>query len=252
VVDKNWSGIQAQLLSTSHGEFSKFFCSQTDREINVFDESGARCCEQLFNMIDLCKVFSCGKDRSCRVFCSLFDVDSGNLDKLQKALESLQQSANGTRISRNKVAHNLLIASESDFKELVVNAQKLLQSVLSIVSCVTDTLLTDHATNALAEIDSIRLRDIQVATPTEDERQKSFQYHRELLELHEQHHQLIEQHGRLQQENHNWRDKCGRKFDSVARCLKSHIQDKLTEGQPTRIFSHFCDYESQRIYTRIR
>jgi hypothetical protein len=201
-------------------------------------------------MIDMCKVFSCENDMS--FFRSLFNVDPAKHPILGTAMDSLQKSAHGTRLSRNKVAHNLLIASESDFNELADHAQKLLQSVRSVVSCVTDPLLTDHATNALAEIDSIRMRDIQVATLTEDERQKSFQYHRQLLELHEQHNQLIERHGRLQEENHNWRDKCGRKFDSVARCLKSHIQDKLIEGQSTCIFSHFCYNQLQRIYTHIR
>ena len=235
----HWAGIKAELLSTHHGEFSKFFCSRTDREVDIFNESGARCGEQLFNMIDMCTAFSCGKDKSCRVFCSLFNVDSGSLDNLQKALDSLQQAAKGTRISRNKVAHNLLTSSQDDFDELVVQVRNLFESIRKAASCVAGCLLSDHVQSVLDEIDSIIKRDIRIGTIDADEHQKVVQYHRQLLQLLEEHEQLVEEHGRLQEKTQVLAEKHGRKFDCFNQCLRSHIQDQLIESMPARFAVRF-------------
>jgi len=226
----HWAGIKVELLSTHHGEFSKLFCSRTDREVDIFNESSARCGEQLFNMIDMCTAFSSGKDKSCRVFCSLFDVDPCKLDRLQKALDSLQQAAKGTRISRNKVAHNLLTSSQPDFDELVVQVRKLFESIRTVTSCFAEPLLSDHVRSALDEINSVIKRDIRIGTIDADEHHKVAQYHRQLLQLHEEHEQLVEEHGRLQEKTQVLREKHGRKFDVFRRCLMSHIQDQLSEG----------------------
>lgn len=235
----HWAGIKTELLSTHHGEFSKFFCSRTDPKVDIFNESGARCGEQLFNMIDMCTAFSCGKDKSCRVFCSLFDVDSGSLDNLQKALDSLQQAAKGTRDSRNKVAHNLLTSSQEDFDKLVVQVRNLFESIRKVASCVAGSLLSDHVQSVLDEIDSIIKRDIQIGTIDADELQKVVQYHRQLLQLLEEHKQLVEEHGRLQEKTQVLAEKHGRKFDCFNQCLRSHIQDQLIESMPARFAVQF-------------
>jgi hypothetical protein len=268
VLDTNWKGIKAGLLSTHYGEFSKLFCSKTDREVDIVNQIGVRSGEQLFNMIDMCSAFSCGKDRSCTVFCSLFDVDIGNLDMLGNALDNLQNAAKGTKESRNTVAHNLLDASAQDVDLLVCNARKLLGSVQMVASYVTEggggegegeekPLRCDHAQRALAEIDGFVRRDFQVSTLDADERQKVVIYHDELLQLRKERDQLLEEKDqlleervqmvencdRLQEKTKVLREERRRKFDAVARCLKSDIQNQLTKGKP---------FEPARFAVRIR
>jgi len=173
----------------------------------------------------MCTAFSCGNDRSCYVFRALFNIDPAKHDIFRKALDTLHQAANGTRKSRNNLAHNLLSASTPDFDDLVRHVRQLLESIRIIVSCVTEALPSDHSESALCEIDSILKRDYQIATITDDEQLKVVQQGRQLLELLEENEQLVEEHGRLRQKLERVRS-----FDSVARCVKSHIQHQLIEG----------------------
>jgi hypothetical protein len=237
----HWSGIKAGLLSTHHGEFSKLFCSKTDREVDIFNQSGARCGEQLFNMIDMCTAFSSGKDQSCPVFRSLINVDPSNLGKLRKALDDLQRAAQMTRISRNKVAHNLLSASQKDLDQLVLHVRQLLENILIVASCVAEPFLFDDAQSALDEIDGCYKRDIRIGTINAEDHQKVRQYHDQLLQLLEEHDELVVEHGRLQEETQFLKEKHGRKFDLVARCLKSHIQEQLIEGKPALFALSFLE-----------
>ena len=130
----------------------------------------------------------------------------------------------------------MLVASTDDFGGLVGFVRQLLESVQIVVSCVADTLLSDATSSALAEIDSIDMRDIQVVTMTDNEEQKIVQYGQQLLELPEKHEQLVQEHGRLQEA---WREKHGRKFDAIASFVKSRIQDELIEGKFARIILRF-------------
>jgi hypothetical protein len=169
----------------------------------------------------------------------LFDVDSGNLDRLQKALDSLQQAAKGTRCSRNKVAHNLLTSSQEDFDELVLQVRKLFESIRKVATCVTESLLPNHIQSVLDEIESIIKRDIRIGTIDADEHQKVVQYHHQLLQLLDEHQQLVEEHDRLQEKTQFLIEKYGRKFDCFSQCLRSHIQDQLIESKPARFAVQF-------------
>jgi hypothetical protein len=123
----------------------------------------------------MCTAFSCGNDWTCSVCRALFNVDPAKYDIFRKALDTLHQAANGTRISRNNLAHNLLSASTPDFDDLVRHVRQLLQSIRIVVSCVTEALHSDHSECALCEVDSILKRDYQIATITDDEQQKVVQ-----------------------------------------------------------------------------
>ncbi len=131
----------------------------------------------------------------------------------------------GARLSRNNLAHNLLSASTPHFDDLVRHVRQLLESIRIVVSCVTEALPSDHSESALCKIDSILKRDVQIATITDDEQQKAIQHGRQLLELLEENEQLVEEHGRLREKLERVRA-----FDTVARCVKSHIQHQLMEG----------------------
>lgn len=58
----------------------------------------------------------------------------------------------GTRISRNKVAHNLLTSSQENlynFDELVVQVRNFFESIRNVASCVEESLLSDHVQSVL-------------------------------------------------------------------------------------------------------
>ena len=59
------------------------------------------------------------------------------------------------------------------------------------------------------------------------------------LQLLEEHEQLVEEHGRLQEKTQVLAEKHGRKFDCFNQCLRSHIQDQLIESMPARFAVRF-------------
>ena len=227
----HWPSIRAQLLSSHHGEFCKLFCSHTSRDLDFFSDDGdTRSCEQLFNMMDMCAVFSSGKENNCSEFCSLFDVKHDKHAGLKAALDSVRKAAVGARDSRNKLAHNLLTLGAQDFDALTSCARQLLPSVCSVLTSISGEHSTDYVKQALADIEDILKRDINSATLSDHERLVLVQQNRQLLEEREMRAQLLEERDRLQEEKNVLKQKLGRKFDSFAPCLKTDIQDQLTSS----------------------
>ena len=223
---KCWSGIRAQLLSSHHGEFCKLFCSKTSRDLEFFREDGdTRSCEQLFNMMDMCRAFSSGKENDCSEFCSLFDVKHNKRAGLKASLDNVRKAAVGARDSRNKLAHNLLTISTQDFNALVSCARQLLQSVRSVVTSISGKHSTEYVEQALADIEDILKRSLNSGTLSDHER----------MVLRQQNTQLLEERDRLQDEKNVLKQKLGRKFDSFPPWLKTDILDQLTASTPALV-----------------
>ncbi len=170
-------------------------------------------------MIDMCKAFSPGKDRSCALFLSLFDVPQEKLNVLRAALDSLKSAAIAIRDSRNKLAHNLLTISKQDFDSLVACARQLLPSIHSAMACIVENHRTENAGEALAKVERIVKRDIQIATLSDHESSQIAQ----------QRQQLEEERDRLLQENSSLKMKQSRKFDSLTVRLLGEIEEQLRD-----------------------
>jgi hypothetical protein len=412
--DVHWSGIRARRLSSHHGEFCKFFCSQTSRQVDFFSDDGAHSGEQLLNMIGMCSAFSISNkilsiggqnglpatlfqcvvhslppvtlsvvasahnpivpaaanpakveavklwivsqgeggvwkldDRKladdtevtftdaghglpsnifagCRYqvtgvhvasfqllrpdFRTLFVVDSGSVKAVKTALDSVRVSAVGQPMTknlkdllnvdpgnhevlksqlqglksgavdadasptmkallsadagnhealnraledvrlglvgqqggelkhpglidfRNKLCHNLLTLERRHFDALIACARAFFPGIRSICALIGKEQELKHAEQSLAEIERIVLRDVQVATLTEQERETLNMQHALMLEEHDrlklQQQLMLYEHDQLKQ-------KLGRKFDSFAPCLKKDIQDQLSTGDFT-------------------
>ncbi len=190
--------------------------------------SGARSGEQLLNMIDMCTAFHIGKDKECSVFRSLFNVEPEKQEALKLALESLRKAAVGHQISnqskeagvrdlRNIMFHDFLTLDTQDFQALVSCATQLLEAVRVVVSCIGGEHRSEFVGEALAEIADILIRDLNVARLSEDEREV----------LNRQNRQMLKELELMQQEKQALKVKLGRRFDSLAVCLKSDIQDDL-------------------------
>jgi RIO-like serine/threonine protein kinase len=196
--------------------------------LDFFSVSGARSGEQLLNMIDMCTVFSVGKDKDCSVFRSLFSLEPDKQEVLKLALESLRTAAVGRQISnqskeagvrdlRNTMFHDFLTLDTRSFQALVTCATQLLESVRVVVSCIRGEHRSDFIDEALAEIAGMLKRDLIVAKLSEDEREV----------LHRQNKQMLEELELMQLEKRAMKEKLGRKFDSLAVCLKTDIQDDI-------------------------
>jgi serine/threonine protein kinase len=180
-------------------------------------------------MIDLCKVFALEKDRSCSLFLSLFKVVGSKLDDLLAALDSLKSAAIAIRDWRNKLAHNLLTISAQDFEKLVVTARKLLPSIHLAMSCISEGHRPELAEAALAEVERIVSRDVQIGTLSDRECQLIAQLRQQLEEEEEE-------RDRLKQEISSLKIKLSRKFDSLRVRLVGEIKEQLIPSN----FSLFC------------
>jgi hypothetical protein len=214
-----WCGITATRLSSSHGEFCKLFCSQTSKQVEFFAHNDTRCGEQLFIMIDMCKAFSSGKDKSCALFLSLFDVLQEKLSALQETLDSLKSAAIAITDSRNKLAHNLLTIAKQDFERLVAFARQLVPSIHSAMAFIAENHRAENAEAALAEVERIVKRDIQIATLSDHESSQIAQ----------QRQQLEEERDRLLLEISSLKVKLSRKFDSLPVRLLGEIEEQLKD-----------------------
>jgi hypothetical protein len=233
-----WSGIRAGRLSGHPGEFCKLFCGQTSRDLDFFEECGTQSGEQLFNMIDCCAAFVDDKDKKCSLFCSLFEVESHQT--LVTSLVNLKKAAVGFQISngskepgvkdiRNKMFHDFLTLRESDFKGFLVSAQKFLQSLLDIDSCIAGGRQAFYE-DQLLEIDSVAKRnlkssgfnDLERSTVTRKKQdmldEKATEYQNKILKNHQEKQEL-----RLLL-------KLSVAVDSSAIFLREDIQDQLVEG----------------------
>ncbi len=179
-------------------------------------------------MIDMCTAFSVGKDKDCSVFRSLFSVEPDKQQALTLALESLRTAAAGRQISnqskeagvrdlRNTMFHDFLTLDTQSFQALVACATQLLDSVRVVVSCIRGEHRSDFIDEALAEIAGLSKRDLIVTMLSEDEREV----------LHQQNKQMLEELELMQLEKQALKEKLGRKFDSLAVCLKTDIQDDM-------------------------
>jgi hypothetical protein len=232
VIGKHWKGIRASRLSGHHGEFCKFFCSQTSRDVEFFAQSDCRCGEQFFNMIDLCKAFDSEKDKSCSLFLSLFSDVSIKLHHLRSALDSLKSATGAIRDSRNNLAHNLLTISAQNFDKLVAAARELLPSVHLAMSCISEGHRPELAAAALAEVERIVSRDVQIATLSDRECQQIAQLRQQLEEEEEE-------RDRLKQEISSLKMKLSRKFDSLRVRLVGEIKEQLIPSNFACICSAF-------------
>jgi hypothetical protein len=164
-----WPSIRASRLSSSHGEFCKMFCSQTSRDLDFFEESGARSGEQLFNMIEMCTVFS----TRCDIFRSLFHVEDHARENLISGLASLNQAIvgslnskglqqRGIRNIRNQLAHDFLTLDRDSFVVLQVCAKQFLENMRVLYSCIGQENL--DLEQALPEINRVVDRDMKISS----------------------------------------------------------------------------------------
>ena len=249
----HWSGIRADRLSSHHGEFCKLFCSHTSRELDFFDESGARSGEQLLNMIGMCKAFSPGQDNNCSVFLSLFDIKPDRHQAFKSALAALRQAAVGRDVSnetkevgvkdlRNRMFHDFLTLSTPDFEALVACSKQLLSSICMIISCIAGDHQSDYAEQALAEIDSdagIVRRDLIVAKLCDEDQEVMNRTNKQMLEELE----------RMQDEMITMKMKLGSHFKSFAVCLKDDIEEHLIASM---CGSRHCTCSTLLVYNYIR
>jgi RIO-like serine/threonine protein kinase len=179
-------------------------------------------------MIDMCTAFSPGKDKNCFVFRSLFRVEPDKQEALNMALESLKRAAVGRQLSnqskeagirdvRNTMFHDFLTLDMQDFHSLVACSTQLLEAVRVCVSCIRGEYRSDFVDEALVEIASMLKRDLRVAKLSEDEREL----------LNRQNKQMLEELELMQQEKQALKEKLGRKFDALAVCLKTDIQNDI-------------------------
>jgi hypothetical protein len=233
-----WSGIRAGRLSGHPGEFCKLFCGQTSRDLDFFEQSGTQSGEQLFNMIDCCTAFVDDKDKKCSLFCSLFGVESHQT--LVKSLVNLKKAAVGFQISngskepgvkdiRNKMFHDFLTLRESDFKVFLASAQKFLQSLLDIDSCIAGGRQAFYE-DQLLEIDSVAKRNLKSSGFNDLERSTVTRKKQDMLDEKATEHQnkILKSH----QEKQELRLllKLGLAVDSSAIFLREDIQEQLVEG----------------------
>jgi hypothetical protein len=146
-----WSGIRADRLSSHHGEFCKFFCGQTSREVDFFPEDdyfesdASDNPEQLYNMIDMCKAFH--SDNDCALFLSILtseltDIQRSRLGdllvRLRRAAVGLSSKEKemkevlGIRDFRNKLMHKQLSLDSRNFSSFCDCCFELLQCVIDI------------------------------------------------------------------------------------------------------------------------
>jgi hypothetical protein len=168
--EPHWSSIRARRLSSHHGEFCKFFCSQTGRELDFFSEIDTRGGEQMLNMIDMCTVFN----PDAAVFRTLFVVRPESVLKLTSALQNLKRGVLGThskdskdfgvRDIRNKLFHEFLTLESKDFESLEKSSRLVLTSVRDIISSINGSHCLDYVEHALSTIDGLIARDIRVSS----------------------------------------------------------------------------------------
>jgi hypothetical protein len=195
------------------------------------ENSGSRSGEQLFNMIDMCTVFSLNRDIRRSVLCSLFNISPENMGAFNTALDAVKKAAVGFQTSksskelglrdlRNRLFHDFLTIDALDFDALVACAVQLLEGCRYCVGCINDYHLADYPEHALAEIqgeNGIVNRDMQIAALS----------NRDHEVLVSQRLQMLEELERFHEEKKVMKEKFGRKFDCFAVCLKKDISEQL-------------------------
>jgi hypothetical protein len=232
-----WSGIRAERLSNSHGEFCKLFCGKTSRELDFFEERGTQSGEQLFNMIYCCNAFNASvmdKDKRGSVFCSLFDVDSSRNLKLTESLGGLKKMAVKIKDIRNKMAHNFLTLRADDFLSFRDSARTLLESLWEIDSCISgnNRLLYDEQ---LSNIESIAKRGLKIEDREIVMREKLNLLDEKARELE---HMLMNEI-RQEKQDHRLLENLNKAFDSLSILLYYDIKEHLTKGLCTFIHSAY-------------
>jgi hypothetical protein len=249
-----WPGIRAAHLSERHGEFCKFFCSQTSRDLDFFEESaGNRCAEQLFNMISMCIAFSsCSQDKTIGVdtdgnlknsfemdFCSLFsELEPHHVISVGKALADLRHAAVGhfssgkkvfgVRDIRNKMFHDFLTLNSEEFEALLTASRKLLEALRDIDSCMkwgNQTVYEEQAIRKIFGPDGIVKRNME--TPDLFDYEILKRQRQDMLD------ELEKKHEQRMNEMINERQQLqvcltlGRKIDSFAICLRKDLEANL-------------------------
>jgi hypothetical protein len=129
-LESRWKGVLIESIPSDFGEFSKLFCSTTQRKFKIFQPHQDHSPELLLNMIQFCKAFE------AETFCHLFGVSSSQYKQYRSVLCNIRTAAvgaggdGGVKQIRNKICHgDFYGVDEACFESLKACSENLLKNV---------------------------------------------------------------------------------------------------------------------------